>query len=344
VVDIERVSPLLDAYHELMRYAWDHDWEPHVALEEGRVVAYAPYPLTHYAETERSATTSEAVDRFEHATVDVDAYAPARSRVRLVLEEARKRVQNRVQALERQLIPQEEIDRLRLSGEMILAYAHAIQRGQKTVEAQFDLDGAPLVIDLDPDLTAVKNAQTYFRRYEKAKAAVADIPALLGKAKLELAYLDQLSTDLALASNWPEIDEVRSALIDGGYSPRKRNVVMQRGKPLRLVSADGLTILIGRSARQNHEVTFRRAAPQDLWLHAVDVPGSHVIVNLAGQQVPERTLDRAAELAAYYSAARGEGSVLVAYTQRRYVRPIRGAGPGMVTYTREQTIAVTPKE
>ena len=201
-----------------------------------------------------------------------------------------------------------------------------------------------MTIALDPDLSAVENAQAYFARYEKAKSATAEIPALIRRAQLELAYLDQLATDLALASNWPEIDEVRTALVAGGYAPQRRRVKMQLGQPLRVLSPDGLQILVGRSARQNHQVTFRYATPDDLWLHAVDVPGAHVVVRSGGQQVPEATLICAAEMAARYSAASGEGSVLVAYTARRYVRPIRGAGPGMVTYRNEQTIAVAPQQ
>ncbi|MFL7811949.1 MAG: NFACT RNA binding domain-containing protein [Anaerolineae bacterium] len=125
--------------------------------------------------------------------------------------------------------------------------------------------------------------------------------------------------------------------------PKKRGSQPQRGQPLRRTSEDGLLILVGRSARQNHEVTFRRAAPDDLWLHAVDRPGSHVVVKSGGVEVPERTLLQAAALAAYYSSGQSESSVLVAYTERRYVRQIRGAGPGMVTYRHEQTIRVAPK-
>jgi predicted ribosome quality control (RQC) complex YloA/Tae2 family protein len=109
---------------------------------------------------------------------------------------------------------------------------------------------------------------------------------------------------------------------------------------LRVATEEGMIILVGRSARQNHEITFRRAGPDDLWLHAVDVPGSHVVVLSGGRAVPEGVLRRAAELAAHHSAARGEAGVLVAYTRRRYVRPIRGGRPGMVTYRREETMRV----
>jgi predicted ribosome quality control (RQC) complex YloA/Tae2 family protein len=133
---------------------------------------------------------------------------------------------------------------------------------------------------------------------------------------------------------------VRGALVETGYAPRPKGPKLQRGQPLRVVTEEGMTILVGRSARQNHEVTFRRAGPDDLWLHAVDVPGAHVVILSAGRPVPDAVLRRAAELAAYYSAAQEEASVLVAYTQRRYVRPMRNAGPGMVTYRQEKTIRV----
>jgi predicted ribosome quality control (RQC) complex YloA/Tae2 family protein len=105
-----------------------------------------------------------------------------------------------------------------------------------------------------------------------------------------------------------------------------------------------MLILVGRSARQNHDITFRRAAPDDLWLHAVNTPGAHVVIKSGGAEVPEETLRQAAQLAARYSSARGEAGVDVAYTRRRYVRQIKGAGPGMVTYRREQNIRVTPRQ
>jgi len=341
--DVMQVTPYLDAYNMLLEHAWDRRWEPCVAREGDEVTVYAPYPLTHYAEWEPVATISKAIDRYEQAVQSADAYGPARAGVQALLDDARERVRTRLEALKRQLIPQEELDRLRLSGEMILSYAHAIHRGQREVEAQADLEGPPMRIALDPVKTAVENAQAYFERYEKAKAASVEIPALLRKARYELAYLDQLETDLELASNRPEIDEVRSALIEAGYAPQKRRTQIQRGQPLRVTSPDGLLILVGRSARQNHEVTFRQGTPDDLWLHAVDVPGAHVIVKSGGGEVPRATLERSAELAAYYSAVQGEGRVLVAYTQRRYVRQIRGAGPGMVTYRNEDTITVSPR-
>jgi predicted ribosome quality control (RQC) complex YloA/Tae2 family protein len=239
------------------------------------------------------------------------------------------------------LVAPEELDRLRLCGEMTLAYAHAVQRGDTRLEAQVELEGPPLVIDLNPKLTAVENAQAYFERYHKSKSAMAEIPRRLRRAEHELAYLAQLESDLALAGNRPDIEEVRTALVEAGYVSPPKGSKPQRGQPLRVLADAGMVILVGRSARQNHQVTFRSAGPDDLWLHAVDVPGSHVVILSGGRPVPEVVLLQAARLAALHSAARDEAGVLVAYTQRRYVRPIRGGRPGMVTYRREETVRIS---
>jgi len=333
---------LLEAYHGLLIHVWEDDWLPHVALDEGEVVAYAPYALTHYATAcEAAATIGAAIDRYYQSSRPGASYAAAKAPVQALLDEAHARVTSRQRALRRELVPQEELDRLRTCGEMTLAYAHSVQPGDTVLEAQVELEGPPLTIELDPKLTAVENAQVYFERYQKAKSAGAEIPRRLRRAEHELAYLAQLESDLALASNRPDIEEVRSALVEVGYAPPLKGPKPQHGQPLRVVTDEGPIILVGRSARQNHQVTFRRAGPDDLWLHAVDAPGAHVVILSGGRPVPEAVLLRAARLAAEHSAAREEAGPLVAYTKRRYVRPIRGGRPGMVTYRREETIRVS---
>jgi predicted ribosome quality control (RQC) complex YloA/Tae2 family protein len=342
--DASQILALLDAFQGLLIHLWEADWQPHVALENaeegGAVMAYAPYVLTQYAAHKPVASMGAAIDAYYQASRPGASYAVAKAKVRALLDEARTRARKRQGALRREWVPQEELDRLRLCGEMTLAYAHAIRPGDTRLEAQVELEGPPLVIDLDPRLSAVENAQAYFQRYQKAKLAAAEIPRRLRYAEHELAYLDQLESDLALAGNRPDIEEVRSALIEAGYVPPAKGPKPQRGQPLRVTTDEGPIILVGRSARQNHQITFRRAGPDDLWLHAVDVPGAHVVILSGGQPVSEAVLRKAARLAAEHSAAKGEAGVLVAYTKRRYVRSIRGGRPGMVTYRREETIRI----
>ena len=160
-----------------------------------------------------------------------------------------------------------------------------------------------------------------------------------------LRDLDQLETDLDLAANRAEIDAVRAALIEAGYLQQasKRRVKPAAARPLSLTSPDGLTIIVGRNSRQNDAVTFRRANASDWWFHVRGVPGAHVIVRAGSGKLPENTIQRAAELAAFYSPLRDDRDVPVDYTQRRRVRRIPGAAPGLVTYSHERTIRVLPR-
>ena len=150
------------------------------------------------------------------------------------------------------------------------------------------------MIPLDTGLTPLENAQRYFTRYEKSKRALKDVPRLLRQTTRQLQMLEQLDCDLELASSWPDINEVQSALQTQGLSRGGRAVQPggQRSAVLRLVTPDGFVIWVGRNSRQNEQVTFERGTGADLWLHARGVPGAHVIVREDGRSHP-RTRDRA---------------------------------------------------
>ncbi len=343
VSQVVQISPLLEAFQEMLMPVWEHRWQPSIVKRDERLVAFAPYPLTQYGDWEEVESISQAVEAYYGQVVGEDAYAVAKRRVREAILRARERVRRKQEALQRSRVSQARVEELRRQGEMILAYAHRIEPGQRELTAPVGPDEPPLLIKLDPTISPVENAQRYFKRYKKAKSGAGEIPALLQRAELEMRYLDQLETDLDLAANRPEIQEVEASLAEAGYvREKRRRRKMARSQPLAVKSQDGLLILVGKNSRQNEEVTFRRAAPRDLWLHVRDAPGAHVIVKTGGREVPEATLRQAAQLAAYYSQARGSAHVDVAYTERRYVRPIKGAGPGLVTYTQEKTIRVAP--
>jgi len=336
---VTAISPLLDTFREMLIPVWEHRWQPTVAKSDDRLLAFAPYPLTQFGTYEKVASISQAVEAYYREVVGEDAYAAAKKRVREAIAKAREQLRRKRESLQRALTPTDKIEELRLKGEMILAYAHRIAPGQRKLM----VDQPPLAIELDPRLSPAENARAYFAEYRKAKRAAEDIPALLERAELEMRYLDQLEADLDLAANWPEVEEVKAALAEGGYiREERRRRKAGRSEPLAFRSSDGLLILVGKNSRQNEEVTFRRAAPDDLWLHARDVPGAHVVVKAGGREVPQATLRQAAQLAAYYSQARGEAKVAVDYTLRRHVRRLKGAGRGMVTYKHERTIVVKP--
>ena len=355
---VERLDPVLHALADLVapaRWTADTDqppqslipnpsaptWSPSVVREDEAVVAFAPYPLTHLPDAEPVASLSEAVAAYFAAQVGRDAYAAARARVEALITAARGRAQRQKTALEREVVAPEGIERRREWGEWLLAYAYAVPPGATEFTVEDTGDG-PLTIPLDPTFTPVENAQRHFREYERAKRAAADLDTRLEGVNVTLATLDQLLTDLQLAENRPEIDAVHAqfAAFVGEKAPQARG-----GKPagpLDVVSPDGFTILVGRNSRQNDTVTFERARPHDLWLHTRGVPGAHVVIKTEGRSVPDTTLQTAASLAAYYSAARGSTSVAVDVTEVRRVKRLKGGGLGLVTYSDERTLHAAP--
>jgi predicted ribosome quality control (RQC) complex YloA/Tae2 family protein len=294
----------------------------------------------------RVVSTSEAIAAFYGAPVGEDAYNAAKVPVHAAIHEAQAKLQGKLASLERSLTDESERETLRQSGELILAYQYGLQKGQAELRAQYDPDQPELVIPLDSALTPLENAQQYFSRYDKAKRALEDVPRLVKETRNEINFLAQLDTDLEMATNWPEIDEVQQALQSKGYWRGKRAGRMGGGKsaPIKLVTKDGYVIWVGRNSRQNEMVTFDKGGSKDLWLHARDVPGAHVIIKFDGRQIPDPVIEQAAEISAYYSARRGESRVIVDVTQRKYVKKIKGGGPGMVTYRNELTRTVTPRK
>ncbi len=318
-------------------------WLPSVvpAPEGAGYVAFAAYKLSQFENWEPAESISGAMATYFGAPVGIEAYEPAKERVRGQLEAALDRTRRRLAALQRQIVDQEEIELLRKKGELLYAYGPTLEPGQLVLRAEYDLDGPPIEVEIDPALTPVENAQQYFARYEKAKRARADVPAMIERVRQELVYLEQIATDLDLAENWPEIDAVREALQAGGYWQGARIKGPAGGKPgLRRFTVEGYVIFVGRNAAQNHALVTEKAGRDDLWLHARGIPGSHVIIRSDGRPIPEHVIRYAAQLAAYYSAARGEASVEVDVTKRRHVRLVKGGKPGMVTYRGERTLAV----
>jgi predicted ribosome quality control (RQC) complex YloA/Tae2 family protein len=344
IAQVERLTPLLDAIQDLLPPLSDEQWQPTVVLEGGQPVVYAAYPLTHRGDPQPMPSVSRAIEITIAAAASADPYAGAKRPVREAIASARARTERRQKAMQSSMHQVAEIEQLRERGEWILTYAHTIEPGQRELVAETQ-EGEVRIIPLDPDRSAVENAQAYFARYRKAQRAAKGGPARLEEVSLALRDLDQLETDLDLAASRPEIDDVRAALVEAGHIKSKRTKVPKSGRsqPLSLTSADGFRILVGRNSRQNDEVTFRRAKSDDWWFHARGMPGAHVIVFSEGKELPPETIRRAAELAAYFSRSRGEAQVLVAYTRRRYVRRIPRAAPGLVTYRREQSIRVAPR-
>ena len=343
------------AVGELLAPINDHAaWAPSLARWQGVPIAFAAYRLRHLeprCDVEDVASISRAVAEAyaANATGTARSAGPAvggqLARPLLdAISERRALVDRRRAALERSRAAAGDPDALRVAGETILAAAHSIRPGQETVE----LGGH--TVELDPRETPVENAQRYFREYRRARDAARRVPELLQRADLELRYLDEMRALVELADDPGRVgalgEELRTAGVLKDRAPRrpKKGRPAEPGpRPLAVPLADGYVALVGTSARGNERVTFDLAAQDDVWLHARNLPGAHVIVRTAGRQPPPGVLAEAAGLAAYYSQARAAGRVPVDWTLRKHVRKIRGGPPGLVTYVDERTLEVAPR-
>jgi predicted ribosome quality control (RQC) complex YloA/Tae2 family protein len=330
---------------------WRAPAEPTLASEAVEPIAVAAFALTHLAHTERMDSMSEALERFFGL---VEPYQPTKEPLREILEAARARLERKRSALRREEVSASQVERLKLSGELILANAAKVNPGQKSLRAEM-VEGEPLQIKLSPDLTPIENAQAYFAEYRRAKDAAAAVPARLEEVQADLEYADQVLQDLETAETRPEIEAVIAEARDAGLITEKhvRGVPKRTSKlhpaleePRAYISPDGFQVLVGRNARQNELLTFRRASTQDVWLHARGVSGAHVVIVTKGRQVPDSTLEYSASLAAFYSKARGEKWADVLVAPRTNVRRVSGraARPGLVTVRGERIVRVRPAD
>ena len=330
-------------------------WQPVLYTWESGKADFVSIPMQSI-EAEDGVTAMQFPSIFPAAEAAWDANltavssAPGRHTIRrdrLVAEvdEARERVRQRVHSLDEQATRAAEAEALREKGEMIYAWIGDIQQGW----SEFTTPEG-LTIALDPLLTPSQNAQQFFERYRKARSAEENLPALLDQAAQELAYLDQIRSMAALSETYDEIESVRiewlawAETARGGARasrPKGARPSKQARRPRTYRTIHGDAIYIGRTGQQNDEVTFTIAHPDDLWLHVRNMPGAHVILR-ANNRLSEDTIERAASLAAWYSDGRNATAVPVDVTERRHVRKIKGAGPGMVTYRNERTVNVRP--
>lgn len=336
---VQRISPLLEACRALTL----EPPQPCIIRDEsGEVMAFAPYPLTHMGTWEPAQSMSVAVAAY--IGDESGGYQTARAPLSQAIEASHERLARRRTRLAEEQAAAGDPELLKQMGEAILAYAHQLERGQSELIVEWEAGKPALQVKLDPTLSPPENAQSYFRRYRKALRAAVEIPAQMAQIEREQEYLDQLAQDLAMAESRPEIDAVAVALAQAGHlKKKKRKPSSPAARPLRLTSPDGFTLWVGKNALQNEELTFRRASPEDTWLHARGIPGAHVIIRAEGRPVPEQTIEWGARLAAYYSRGRDDTQVAVDVVQRRHVRRLKGGRPGQVVYRHERTLRVAPE-
>jgi predicted ribosome quality control (RQC) complex YloA/Tae2 family protein len=271
-----------------------------------------------------------------------------RNKLESVVRTALARAERRRLAVEKDVAGAEHAEDYRLAGELIVSNKNLLSKGQERAELT-GYDGKTVVFALDPARTPAENAERYFKRYKKARAGLSVMQERLREVQEEGKFLVKMQKELTLSEDDQEgLAVIRSRLAKKGYIRDEPGPAMvartMTTQPYRSIIHEGWTILVGKSAAGNDYIAHKLAQPDDLWLHAEGMPGSHVVVrNPEKRDIPEGVLRKAAGLAAYHSKGRGSSKVPVAYTRAANVKKPKGAAPGLVILTGRKTLMAVPE-
>ncbi len=295
-------------------------------------------------------TLSEAADHYYSARDGQKALQNEYNSVRQLLAREIKKREAAMSAIEHDRKRFDDPDRLKRHGDLLLAnLATARVTGAKAkVIDYYDPDQVEIEIEIDENKTLQQSAANYFSRYQKAKRALTAIAARQEEIAKRLPPIKEIFNELEANPTAEQISKARYSIEKalGTKRPSARKT-KDKNEPVigrRFKTTDGYEVMVGRNDRDNDALTFRSARPQDIWLHAADYPGSHVVIrNPNREAVPHKTVVEAAELAAFYSQAKREGKAAVHYTQRKFVTKPPRAKPGLVRLSSFKTVLVEPR-
>ncbi len=345
-------TQLKDRFFRWQSDVTEHRFTPYLLTRDGKPKDFSYLPITQYgSETEGSAheSFSPMLDSFYETRDQIERVRQKGQDLQRCAGSACDRIRRKLALQEKEYLQTLDRDSLRISGELITANLYRMERGMTVLRAQnyYEADCPEIDIALDPLLTPQKNAERYFKLYNKAKAAERHLTEQMELARQEREWLESVLDELSRAETEQDFNDIRRELRDAGYlkgqSGGKKEVKRSPARPRAFRSSSGLTILVGRSNSQNDQLT-REAFKSDYWFHTQRIHGSHVILRTEGQEPDKASMTEAAMLAAWFSQGRESGQVAVDYTQIRYVKKPAGARPGMVVYDPYQTAYVTPDE
>jgi len=303
--------------------------------------SFSPVPFANRV-GETFASLSDLLDTYYKDKAERDRVKQQASELIRRVENELQKNRHKLKKQEKELLATDNAEEFRQKGELLTTFLHQVPNDQDQVILDNYYTNQPIIIALDKALTPSQNAQRYFKRYQKLKEAVKYLTELIEETKATILYLESVETVLNQAG-LEEIAEIREELIQTGFIRRcQREKIQKRKKPEQYLASDGKTIIyVGRNNLQNEELTFKMARKEELWFHAKDIPGSHVVISGNLDPSDEVKTD-AAELAAYFSKGRLSNLVQVDMIEVKKLNKPTGGKPGFVTYTGQKTLRVTP--
>ncbi|MFN6465542.1 MAG: NFACT family protein [Nostoc sp. DedVER02] len=313
------------------------------------------YTVMGWGVVEKVQDVQELLNRYYSNQIDQQLFSQLRHQLSQKLNNILAKLRNKAQTFKTRLQQSDRADEYRQKADLLMAHLQNWEPGMKEIIlADFDTN-LPIAIALQPDKNAVQNAQSLYKQHQKLKRARSAVEPLLLEVQTEIDYLEQVEAAIAqidtyqTAEDLRALEEIREELIgqkyleDPEYRGRSANEPPSTNFH-RYLTPSGFEVLIGRNNRQNDQLTFRVAGDYDLWFHAQEIPGSHLLLRLEpGAVAEEADLQFVANLAAYYSRARQSEQVPVVYTQPKHVYKPKGAKPGIAIYKQESILWGKPQ-
>lgn len=317
--------------------------------KEGLLKDFSFIPINQYVGLMDTKELDSACDLLDYFYSERDSISRMKQRSQdmyKLLLNATDRISRRLANQRIELKESENREEFKLKGDLISANLYRVEKGMASVKVENFYDEAcpEIEIKLDPRLTPSQNMQHYYAEYRKADTAEKILTEQIAKGEEELAYIDSVFDALTRTNGEDEVNELRMELAEQGYirAAKLKGKPPKSHPPLEFKSPEGFTILVGRNNKQNDMLTTKLAEKSDIWLHTKNITGSHVIIRANGQAVPDDTIVYAARLAAFHSKAKNSSQVPVDYVPVKFVKKPSGSKPGMVIFTNNRTLYVTP--
>lgn len=342
---------LFNSFNKFMEKIRNNDFHPTLIMEDNMdTIAFHALELNQFGLDNKIHlnSISEVLDTNYYRKDVFDRLSQRSSGIKKSIGVNLDRTINKLSKQKNELLESKDREKYKVYADLISANLHLIPKGQNKIELEnfYDENLNKLNIPLNIKYSPVENAQRYYKRYSRLKNAENLLLKQIPRTKNEIEYLENVLVSIDNSTEIEELDEIKEELIEEGYikgNRKDRNKKKQKvSKPHHYISKDGFNIYVGKNNRQNDYLTLRFSHRSDTWLHVQKMPGSHVIIDNKGKDIPNSTLEEAAILAAFYSKGKNSNNVPVDYTQRKNVKKPRNAKTGMVIYNNFKTINTSP--
>ncbi len=336
------------SFHQYIQKIKEGKFHPVIYEKQGKPEEFSAISLSSYADCDAVEYDSISVllkNYYEKKNLYTrmrQKSADLRKIVSTTLERERKKYDLQL----KQMKDTEKREQFKVYGELLSAYGYSIAPGTKTFETVNFYTGKPVKITLDDSITPIENAKKFFEKYTKLKRTYEALREILQTTHHSIEYLESVHVAIDMATTEDDLKEISKELSQTGYIRHKNTSKNKKdkinSKPLHFISEDGFDIYVGKNNLQNEELTFKTASGNDWWFHSKSFPGSHVIVKCNNRELPDKTFEEAARLAAHFSKGASQDKVEIDYTQKKHIKKVAGAMPGFVIYHTNYSMSISP--